>query len=898
MIRRIDEAYQGGPTAVPRSIPLRIMLLIALIGLLPTLPAAAQAAGGAPVGANYLHGAAVAVAGQTYLSADPAPPAGSATTLSASMRSAGARNLAVAGRSVFVSPAAAPGEVWDVGGSWRFDVWTRRTQTQFPAAGALRAAVYRVTPDGVPSLVATSPDAAGAFASGTFALTTFYADVPAGTRIGPGERYGVQLQVDVTQPADKNVAAELGLDAAALDSRFTPALRVLAPTPTATASAPTGAPASSSGHHLHAATTAVGGVTYHTVDAAGPTGTAVDFTANIETSGLRTYARDGWSLFVSGSPNPGEAWDLGGDWAFTAFTQASDAGGAGHVQAALYRVDAAGAAYLLATGPASTTDALFTTTDWARSQSTLAVPAGTLIGPNERWAVQVQLNVTGAVPKKNAVARLRVDAAPPGFAEASRVAPAVAVLPAPAPTATAGDATTPGYLLHDLNATVGSATYNTATTGPTAGTLRTLSASLAFPGGVVALKDGAGGTAFVSDPVPAGVNWDLGGAWGFTAHTRGSAPGGTAFLRARLYRVDPAGARTLLHTTADAASNAVFDATYRAQSWTSDVPPTMLASGERWAVDFELNVVSTLERETAYLGFDAAAAPSRVQPSLVVVPHTPTPTATGTPTATPTVTPTFTPTFTPTSTPTATPTGTATHTPTSVPTDTPTDTPTSTPTVTPTDTPTSTPTVTPTVTSTATATSSPTPTPVVRDGFDRPDAAALGTAPTGQTWQTDGSAWGTCGGRACVLGPAGAYNFVRVQTGLGEQRVSAVVLPRPRSAAGEAALISTVTSDWNSHMLYAGLFADGRVELWTLFGDWSAAPVAAAATAFDGSAARTLELRVVGTTATVSVDGDQVLSYGALPAAPAGATYAGMAAYAAGPQAEWPVFDDFRVAGG
>src|SRR5581483_4980771 len=225
-----------------------------------------------PTGIVYLHGATTPVGGQTYLTVNASPPSGTSTTLTNNLLLTGAKNLTDgSGRSIFVSGAVPTGQLWDVSGSWTFSAWTSATSSG--GAAAIRAAVYRIDASGVPSLVTTSPDAAGnAFGSTAWTNEQWTAVVPSGTVLNPGERYGVELQMNVTTAAF--AIGRLDTDTTTRDSYVIPALAVLVPTatatptitPTVTPGGPTMTPTATStatstptpAYYLHAATTVVG----------------------------------------------------------------------------------------------------------------------------------------------------------------------------------------------------------------------------------------------------------------------------------------------------------------------------------------------------------------------------------------------------------------------------------------------------------------------------------------------------------------------------------------------------------------------------------------------------------------------------------------------------------------
>jgi hypothetical protein len=223
-----------------------------------------------------------------------------------------------------------------------------------------------------------------------------------------------------------------------------------------------------------------------------------------------------------------------------------------------------------------------------------------------------------------------------------------------------------------------------------------------------------------------------------------------------------------------------------------------------------------------------------------------------------------------------------------------------------TDTPTSTPTNTPT----STVTNTPTPPVFQSFGHLADSTTTLGNpTPTpggyhysgytdsGQPWQTDGSTWGISGGQAYLVAPPGGSNYVRVVDRTPpviplDQTVTLTVASR--SFSGQVGLISRVTPDWNSYLLWVGTDASGNVEVWTLInGDWGAGAIATGTATLPASGPFTLEARTSGTALTVRVNG-AVVANAAVPAAPANATEAGIYVDSSGPT-PWARLVDFTV---
>jgi hypothetical protein len=203
-------------------------------------------------------------------------------------------------------------------------------------------------------------------------------------------------------------------------------------------------------------------------------------------------------------------------------------------------------------------------------------------------------------------------------------------------------------------------------------------------------------------------------------------------------------------------------------------------------------------------------------------------------------------------------------------------------------------------TATATATATTTPTPVIygaNDGFNRADdAISLGRADSTQAWDTDGSQWGVCGGRACVVQPAAGSvaNYARLETNLTDVRAAVTISRSSSGSAAQSALVLRVAPDWATYILYVGLDATGLVDVWELVGGtWN--QISETQSVYDASSDRRLEARVIGQGLDVLVDGHVVVSGVGVRAAVGGATRAGVFADMTDGQADWSRFDDFVV---
>jgi thermitase len=934
----------------------------------PTDDGGRVAAAAAPTGTTYLHGATIAVGSQTYLTATNNPPVNSAAALTVNIKNTGVKNFVNTGASLFVSSAVPTGEEWDMGGPWGFSVWTR-ANANTAAVAYLHAAIYRLDANGVPNLVTTTPNSStNPFQSTVWTLTTWSGNVPAGTRLMPGERFGVQLRADVQAgSAPQNRSAEVEIDTNTHDSRFEPSLTTVIPTPTPTVTStptptntrtstatatPTRTPTPTNtlaagepthtptltpsetltptqthsptitptptltntpvaAHYLHTSTTTIGSTTFKTVSTANPVGTLEELSTDITITGLRNFAdASGWSIFVYPPQVPaGENWELGGNWTFTTFVYASRAGATGFLQATLYRVDPTGNAYVLGVSPQSSIDALASTTA-QQVNFAFNVPSDTLIAPGDRWALQFQVYVAAAASQANTKAHLGLDTVAVG----SRAKPVAIVLPftptptiTPTPTVThthtptvtltpsetpvgpshtptttptvtptatstaiptATNTPVPGHNLHDLNVTVGSTDYKTVNSGAPAGTLRTVTGPLGSAA-IVTLVDGGDLSIFVSDAnAETAANWDLGGTWTFNVYTRSTGSGGLGYVRARLYRVASSGTATLLYTTGYAGTNAVFDATYRLQSWSYTVPSnTLIAPNERWGVEFDLDVDVAVAGKEGELAFDIVAQQSRVSPAISIRSFTPTitPTFTSTPTATNTPTPTPTPTHT------AQPPGQDTHTPTATPTQTPTH----------------------TQTATHTPTNTATPCPSACDNFDRADSStSLGTASSGQAWQVrSGGTMGLCSGRACGQTVVGDGAFASINSGLSNHEVQTTVVQRS-GTTGTTGILLRTRSD-HARLILVQIDHAGTISVWRYATPYWTSLGSASVTLADGST-NTLSAVAYNTQIGVRWNGADVPGLTSLTdTSDTAGIYTGIYYGAYGTSADWPLLDDF-----
>jgi hypothetical protein len=177
---------------------------------------------------------------------------------------------------------------------------------------------------------------------------------------------------------------------------------------------------------------------------------------------------------------------------------------------------------------------------------------------------------------------------------------------------------------------------------------------------------------------------------------------------------------------------------------------------------------------------------------------------------------------------------------------------------------------------------------------------SLGKADSGQFWGTDGSSWATCSSAyACTSGPPNSGNYARLDANLTDQKVTIVSKARGSGSTGQVGLIARTTSDWNTNLLWVGLAADGTVEIWSLAGGtWTQIGASITTSYNNDTVARTIVANVSGTLLTVSVDGTAVASNVTVPAAPTGATYAGIYSDTTGITSGWPQIDSITVVAG
>ena len=91
----------------------------------------------------------------------------------------------------------------------------------------------------------------------------------------------------------------------------------------------------------------------------------------------------------------------------------------------------------------------------------------------------------------------------------------------------------------------------------------------------------------VSNSVPAGAQWAIGGTWSFGVYVNNSARDGVAAdLRATVYRVATDGTLTSLATAN--LNNTSLNTGFALRTWNGTVPANTLTAGQRFGVRFEV----------------------------------------------------------------------------------------------------------------------------------------------------------------------------------------------------------------------------------------------------------------------------------------------------------------------
>jgi predicted CXXCH cytochrome family protein len=163
--------------------------------------------------------------------------------------------------------------------------------------------------------------------------------------------------------------------------------------------------------------------------------------------------------------------------------------------------------------------------------------------------------------------------------------------------------------LHAADVVVGSTTYNTLNSTAPVGVLAELTASSL--GSDVLLTDADGVSVFVSDPVPAGEQWDIGSTWTFNIYFSSDPSSTMKRLIVKIYKIDSSGAKTLLVSNSKKTNQSISAyPNYTLFNWSVNVPTgTIIGPGERFGVEFWVRTSSTT---TVYLGFDTSSQNSRI----------------------------------------------------------------------------------------------------------------------------------------------------------------------------------------------------------------------------------------------------------------------------------------------
>lgn len=205
---------------------------------------------------------------------------------------------------------------------------------------------------------------------------------------------------------------------------------------------------------------------------------------------------------------------------------------------------------------------------------------------------------------------------------------------------------------------------------------------------------------------------------------------------------------------------------------------------------------------------------------------------------------------------------------------------------------TSTSTTTTSTTTTTTTTTVPGTSAVVVDGFDRSDGA-LGSAPSGHQWSTDGLGYGIVGGKAALVS-GGGEGVALVDAGVSDAVVSVRIALVPDSSPG----LSLRAVDKKNQLLVGVGRSTQEIEIYKIAGGKYSALASVDAGLASGST-YLLSVALDGPSIIVSVDGVSVLSHtlSASDQATFGArTGMGLRSYSKRSSGDGDVrWDDFRV---
>ena len=168
------------------------------------------------------------------------------------------------------------------------------------------------------------------------------------------------------------------------------------------------------------------------------------------------------------------------------------------------------------------------------------------------------------------------------------------------------------HYLHATDAQVGSITYNIAnTTAPTAGTAST-AANAATRNTWLSFVDGAAISIWVSDPVPTGTSWAIGGSWNFSIYAR-TQSSDRFWFRARIYRVYSNGTTALIATTGQSARYDVgtsYNLNSSPFTWNYTLAANTINTGERLGIEIQ-SYNDGGNTSSVTLGFDSTGQNSR-----------------------------------------------------------------------------------------------------------------------------------------------------------------------------------------------------------------------------------------------------------------------------------------------
>ncbi len=166
---------------------------------------------------QYLHAADVAMGSRTFNTVNTNNVAGTLAELSTGNGGSGAiTTLAdAAGISIFASDPVPAGQQWDLGGTWSVNIYMKVSAARTLTDRLF--SIYRIDAYGNATRIYRGQNTTNTSIGTSYQLFTWSPAVPAGTTVGPGERFGVEFAVGLDDPA----TVYLGFDSSSQNSRVT-----------------------------------------------------------------------------------------------------------------------------------------------------------------------------------------------------------------------------------------------------------------------------------------------------------------------------------------------------------------------------------------------------------------------------------------------------------------------------------------------------------------------------------------------------------------------------------------------------------------------------------------------------------------------------------------------------